>query len=117
MTLTTATGDEMTLADFYEKKRRYVHRALADIMDITPREIDDVYMSLGRMIDPPSGQHAETVAQFIGDSKLRSTGNWGRILRDAFIEAGGTLGAHNPDAVLAVVNQIHDAMVQRWLEG
>jgi hypothetical protein len=115
MTITTATGDQMTLADFYEKKRRFMHRALDAIMEITPRDIDEVYTSLSRMIDPPSGRSAQTIAQYISDPKLRSTGNWGRILRDAYVEAGGTPGAHHPEAVLAVVNQIHDAMVQRWL--
>jgi hypothetical protein len=69
------------------------------------------------MLEPPSGQAAQTIAHFISDPKRRSTGNWGRILRNAFIEAGGTPGSHNPDAVLAVVNQIHDAMKARYLQN
>ena len=40
---------------------------------------------------------------------------WGRILRDAYVEAGGVLGEHHPDAVLNVINQVHDAMCQRYL--
>lgn len=115
MILKTAAGTEMSLADFYEMKRRYLHRALAEIVDITPRDIDDVYTSLNRMLAPPSGHTAKTIAQFVSDPKLRSTGNWGQILRDAFVEAGGTPGSHNPDAVLRVVNSIHEAMKQRYL--
>ncbi|MGQ9888913.1 MAG: hypothetical protein ACUVSX_10555 [Aggregatilineales bacterium] len=115
--LTTATGAQMTLVDFYEMKRRYMHRALAEIMEITPRDIDDVYTSLARMLEPPSGHTAQTVEQFVSDPKLRSTGNWGRILRNAFIEEGGTPGAHDPDAVMRVVNRIHDAMRWRYLES
>lgn len=116
ITLTTAAGTQMTLAEFYEMKRRYMHKALAEVIEIMPRDIDDVYASLIRMLEPPSGVAAQTVTQFISDPKLRSTGNWGRILRNAFIEAGGTPGAHNPDAVLKVVNQIHDAMKARYLQ-
>lgn len=117
VTITTAAGTSMTLAEFYEMKRRYMHKSLAEIMEITPRDIDDVYTSLIRMLEPPSGQAAQTIAHFISDPKRRSTGNWGRILRNAFIEAGGTPGSHNPDAVLAVVNQIHDAMKARYLQN
>lgn len=115
MVLTTATGARMTLAEFYEMKRRYMHRALAPISDVTPRDIDDVYVSLQRILAPLSGQSAQTVEQYISDPKLKSTGNWGRILRNAFIEAGGVPGTHNPDAVLKVVNQMHDAMSQRYI--
>lgn len=115
MVLKTATGDEMTLGEFYEMKRRFMHRALSEIMDITPRDIDDVYTSLNRMIAPLSGNSAQTIEQFVSDPKLRSTGNWGKILRDAFVEAGGTPGSHNPDAVLEVVNSIHEAMKTRYL--
>jgi hypothetical protein len=66
------------------------------------------------MLAPPSGKQAQTVAQYISDPKLRSTGNWGRILRDAFVEAGGSPGAHNPEAVMAVVNQLHEAIMLRY---
>lgn len=116
MVLTTAAGTQMTLAEFYEMKRLYMHRALADIIAITPRDIDDVYTSLARMLEPPSGVAAQTIEQFVSDPKLKSTGNWGRILRNAFIEAGGSPGEHNPDAVLKVVHQIHDALKKRYLE-
>jgi hypothetical protein len=116
MVLRTAAGTEMTLAEFYEMKRRYMHRALHDIAEITPRDIDDVYHSLCRMLEPPSGLSAQTVHQFVCDPKLRSTGNWGLILRNAFIEAGGVPGSHNPNAVQRVVNDIHDAMCERYLE-
>jgi hypothetical protein len=115
--VTTPAGEKMTLVEFYEMKRIYMHRALADIMEITPRDIDDVYTSLTRMLEPPSGHSAQTIKQFVSDPKLRSTGNWGRILRNAFIEAGGTPGSHNPDAVLKVVNDIHDAMKARYLQN
>jgi hypothetical protein len=83
--VTTAAGTQMTLPEFYEMKRRYMHRALADMDEITPRDIDEVYTSLCR------------------------------ILRDAYVEAGGVLGKHSPDAVLAVVNEVHEALRQRYL--
>jgi hypothetical protein len=69
------------------------------------------------MLEPPSGHEAQTIQQYIIDPKLRSTGNWGRILRNAFIEAGGTPGEHNPDLVLGVVNEVHRAMRLRFLES
>jgi hypothetical protein len=119
VTIITAAGTEMTLAEFYEMKRIFMHKALhhVDSVDITPRDIDDVYVSLSRMIDPPSGYSAQTIAQFVSDPKLKSTGNWGLILRNAFIEAGGTPGEHRPDIVLQIVNQIHDALCARYLQN
>lgn len=112
--LETATGQSFTLAEFYEMKRKYMHRYLVDVAGISPREIDDVYMSLTRMLEPPSGRVAETVEQYIYDPTRRSTGNWGKILRDAFIEEGGTVGSHNPEAVLRVANRVHAALVKRY---
>ncbi|QPC85003.1 hypothetical protein G4Y79_11730 [Phototrophicus methaneseepsis] len=110
----TAAGRRMSLAEFYEMKRMYMHRILIDVDMIAPRDIDDVYMSLSRMLVPPSGRIAETIHQYIADPKTRSTGNWGKILRNAFIEAGGTPGSHNPEAVLKVANQVHEALVLRY---
>ncbi len=110
----TATGSKMGLAEFYEMKRRYMHRKLIGVARVLPRDIDDVYHSLNRMLEPPSGIVAETVEQYIYDQSCRSTGNWGKILQNAFIEEGGTLGSHNPDAVLQVVNRVHDALVKRY---
>ncbi len=116
MVLTTAAGTQMRLSEFYEMKRRYLHRALDEVNEITPRDIDEVYTSLCRMLEPPSGHEAQTIQQYILDPKLRSTGNWGRILRNTFVEAGGTPGAHNPDVVQQVVNDVHQALRRRYLE-
>ncbi len=113
--LTTAAGTQMTLAEFYELKRIYMHKALADQDEVTPREIDDVYGSFARMLAPPSGREAQTVQQYVADPKLKSTGNWGRILRNAYLEAGGVLGKQSSEAVLSVVNQIHAALRTRYL--
>ncbi len=115
MMLTLHSGRQVTLAEFYDMKRRFMHRALEEIDEIAPRDIDEVYSSLERMLEPPSGHQATTIQQYIVNPKLRSTGNWGRILRDAYLEAGGVLGEHCPDAVLKVVNEVHDAMCQRYL--
>ncbi len=115
--LETATGEHITLAEFYERKRVYMHKHLMDVVYISPRDIDDVYMSLQRMLDPPSGKVAQTPEHYISDYKLRSTGNWGQILRNAFIEEGGTPGTHNPDIVLKVANRVHDALFDRYRNG
>jgi len=116
VTITTAVGTDVTLAEFYEMKRVYMQKNLADIAHIAPRDIDDVYFSLQRMLNPASGQRAQTIEQYVHDYKLRSTGNWGMILRNAFVEEGGTPGAHNPDAVLRVVNRVHAAIRERYLQ-
>lgn len=114
MVLETADGSQMSLGEFYEMKRVYMHKHLIDIPGVTPRDIDEVYMSLNRMLEPPSGRVAETPEQYIVDPTWRSTGNWGMILRNAFIEEGGTPGEHNPDAVLRVANRVHNALVERY---
>lgn len=115
MVIGTASGTQMTLAEFYEMKRAYMHQHLTDIAYITPRDIDEVYTSLQRMLAPPSGQAAQTVEDYILDYKLRSTGNWGRILVNTFEEEGGATGTHNPEAVLRVVQRIHQAIKQRYI--
>lgn len=115
--LTTAAGTQMTLAEFYDKKRRYMHRALAGISEVAPRDIDDVYTSLGRILEPLSGQVAQTIDEYIVDPKLRSTGNWGLILRNEFLEAGGVLGKHEPEIVLKLVNRVHEAMHARYSQS
>jgi len=115
MTLTTAGGRQMRLSEFYSLKRRFMHAALEEIDEVMPREIDEVYTSLERMLEPLSGHEAETIQQYINDPKLRSTGNWGRILRNAYIEQGGVPGDHCPDAVLKVVQETHAALHQRYL--
>lgn len=117
MVVETAAGTKMTLAEFYDMKRRYMHRHLTEMAALTPRDIDDVYISLIRMLEPPSGRVAQTPEQYLADSTTRSTGNWGKILRNAFIDEGGTPGSHNPDAVLRVVNRVHAALRQRYLQG
>lgn len=117
MTLKTAAGTEMALAEFYDMKRRLMHRALADVPGVAPRDIDDVYASLIRMLEPPSGRSAQSIEQYVADPKLRSTGNWGLLLRHAFEEEGGVPGEHNPEAVLRVVNRLHDALRARYLSN
>ena len=114
MVLETASGRKLSLAEFYEMKRLYMHKHLMDVDLISPRDIDDVYMSLNRMLAPPSGLVAQTIEQYIADPKTRSTGNWGKIMRNAFIEEGGTPGSHNPEAVLKIANRIHDALAARY---
>jgi hypothetical protein len=95
-----------------------MHRALHDVdsVDITPRDIDDVYVSLSRMLRPPSGHSAQTIRQFVSDPRLKSTGNWGRILRNAFIDAGGTPGEHQPEIVMKIVREMHQALRARYLQ-
>jgi hypothetical protein len=116
--VTTASGERMTLAEFYEKKRIFMHRALYDIdVNIPPRDIDDVYVSLARMLEPPHGHTAQTIKQFIADPKLKSTGNWGQVLKNAFIELGGSPGEHRPDLVLNIVHQMHEALCERYLQN
>ncbi len=117
VTVKTAAGTEMTLAEFYEMKRRYMHRALADISEVSPRDIDEVYTSLGRMLEPLSGHAAQTIEQYIIDPKLRSTGNWGKILRNTYLEMGGVLGKHEPQIVQAIVNRVHEAMRTRYFQS
>lgn len=111
----TAAGTKLSLIEFYEMKRNYMHRKLMGVPGVTPRDIDDVYSSLRRMLEPPSGIVAETVEQYIADPMCRSTGNYGRILVNAFQEEGGVVGSHHPSAVLKVANRMHDALVKRYL--
>ncbi len=113
----TATGEQMTLSEFYEMKRIYMHRRLPDLASIRPRDIDEVYGSIQRMLNPPGGESAQTIEQYISSPRLRSTGNWGMILRNAYLEEGGTLGSQDSAAVLRVVNRMHNALKNRYLQN
>ncbi len=113
----TAAGEQMSLAEFYEMKRIYMHRRLPDLAAIRPRDIDEVYGSIQRMLNPPGGESAQTIEQYISSPRLRSTGNWGQILRNAYLEEGGTLGAQDSNAVLRVVNRMHNALKNRYLQN
>lgn len=117
VTIETATGEQMSLADFYELKRDYMHHSLPNLAALRPRDIDEVYGSIHRMLVPPGGESAQTVEQYISDPRLRSTGNWGLILRNAYLEEGGTPGAQDSDAVLRVVNRMHNALKARYLQN
>jgi hypothetical protein len=117
VTIEAASGQQMSLAEFYEMKRIYMHRALPNLAEIRPRDIDEVYGSIQRMLVPPGGESAQTVEQYISDPRLRSTGNWGMILRNAYVEEGGTVGAQDSDAVLRVVNRMHNALKARYLQN
>jgi hypothetical protein len=114
--VTTANGERMTLAEFYEMKRVFMQTALFDLdVGISPREVDDVYYSFIRMLEPPHQHEAQTIRDFIAHPKLKSTGNWGRILRNAFIEQGGSPGEHRPEIVLNIIDQMHQALCERYV--
>lgn len=108
------SGKKVTLPEFYEMKRTYMHKVLIDFPSIKPRDIDEVYMSINRMLAPPSGRIAQTPEEYIADPTRRSTGNWGRILRNAYLEEGGTPGTYDPERVLRVTNRVHEALIKRY---
>jgi hypothetical protein len=112
MVLETASGAHMSLVEFYEKKRRLLKRLLSPLNVIDTRDVDSLYDRIYHFLVAPNGA-ANTIDDFINHPTRRATGNWGRLLRDAYLEAGGTLGAKNPEAVLAVVRQIHQALLRR----
>lgn len=113
MQLRTATGTTMSLVDFYEKKRRLLKRILAGVNVIDTRDIDSLYDRIYHFVAAPNGP-AATIDDFINHPTRRGIGNWGLILRNAYIEAGGTVGAKNPEAVHAVIGELHQALLKRY---
>jgi hypothetical protein len=113
MMLETAGRSRLSLIDFYEKKRRVLKRLLAPLNVVDTRDVDSLYDRIYHFLTAPNGA-ATTIEDFISHPTRRGTGNWGRILRDAFVEAGGTPGTKNPDAVNKVVRQLHQALLQRY---
>ena len=103
----------MSLVDFYEKKRRLLKRILAPLNVLDTRDIDSVYDHIYHFLVAPNGA-AVTIDDFINHPTRRGTGNWGEILRNAYIEAGGTVGAKDPQSVHKVVERLHRAMVKRY---
>jgi len=114
MTITTATGAAYSLVDFFEKKRRLLKRVLGPLNVIDTRDIDSLYDRIYHFLVAPNGA-ATTIDDFINHSTRRGTGNWGLILRNAYVEAGGTIGDKNPEAVQKVVARLHDALVKRYM--
>jgi hypothetical protein len=111
----TASGAEMTLVDFYEKKRRLLKRTLSPLNVIDTRDVDGLYDRLYHMLVAPNGA-ATTVDDFINHPTRRGTGNWGKILQNAYVEAGGTIGAKHPDAVHRVMGDLHNALLRRYAQ-
>jgi hypothetical protein len=111
--LQTASGAKMSLVDFYEKKRRLLKRILSPLNVIDTRDIDGLYDQIYHFLVAPNGA-AETIDDFINHPTRRGTGNWGKILQKAYVEAGGTVGEKNQNAVLQVTLQLHDAMYRRY---
>jgi hypothetical protein len=115
MELKTANGTTYGLLEFYEKKRRLLKRLLAPLNVIDTRDIDSLYDRIYHFLVAPNGG-ALTIDDYINHPTRRGTGNWGRILRNAFLEAGGTLGVKDNESVLKVVEQLHLALQRRYVE-
>lgn len=113
MQIKTATGALLSLVDFYEKKRRLLKRVLGPLNVIDTRDIDSLYDRIYHFLVAPNGA-AATIDDFINHPTRRGTGNWGLILRNAYIEAGGTVGAKDSQAVNKVVGLLHKALVKRY---
>ena len=111
--LETASGAKMSLVEFYEKKRRLLKRLLSPLNVIDTRDIDSIYDIIYHFLAAPNGA-ATTIEDFINHPTRRATGNWGKILQNAFVEAGGTIGGKNQDAAVKVTTQLHDALLRRY---
>jgi hypothetical protein len=110
----TATGATYSLVEFYEKKRKLLKKVLSPLNVIDTRDVDGLYDRIYHFLVSPNGS-AETIDDYINHPTRNGTGNWGRILRNAFLEAGGTLGEKNPTAVHKVMIQLNDALVRRYI--
>jgi len=75
--------------------------------------VDGLYDHIYHFLVAPNGP-ATTIDDYINHPTRRGTGNWGHILRNAFIEAGGTPGTKAPQTVQRVVDELHRAMVKRY---
>jgi hypothetical protein len=113
MQIKTAAGSTLSLVDFYEKKRRLLKRILAPVNVIDTRDIDGLYDRIYHFLVAPNGA-ATSIDDFINHPTRRGTGNWGMILRNAYVEAGGTVGAKDPQSVQKVVAKLHQALVKRY---
>jgi hypothetical protein len=113
LVLETAGGNKLSLIEFYERKRRLLKRILGPLNVIDTRDIDSLYDRIYHFVVAPNGG-AKTIEDYINHPTRRGTGNWGRILRDAYLEVGGTLGAKNQEAVRKVVEQLHKALMRRY---
>lgn len=114
LTVVTAAGTKLSLVDFYEKKRRVLKRILGGLNVIDTRDIDTLYDYIYHFLAAPNGG-AETIDDYINHPTRRGTGNWGRILKNAFIAKGGTPGEKQPEIVTAVMTDLHHAMVRRYV--
>jgi hypothetical protein len=116
VTLETANGTHYSLSEFYEKKRRLLKRLLSGLNVIDTRDVDGLYDRIYHFLVAPNGA-ANTIDDFINHPTRRGTGNWGRILRDTYVELGGTVGAKDTQTVGKVVKQMHEALRRRYEVG
>ena len=113
VTLVTAAGKHLSLVDFYEKKRALLKRALSPLNVLDTRDVDGLYDRIYHFLVAPNGP-ATGIDDYVNHPTRRGTGNWGQILRNAFIEAGGLPGTKAPQSVQRVVEELHRAMVKRY---
>lgn len=116
MQLTTASGMTCSLVEFYEKKRRFLKRIFSPLNVLDTRDIDGLYDRIYHFLVAPNGA-AETIDDYISHPTRRGTGNWGKILRNAFLAAGGVPGAKQPDIVHHVMLQVNEALVRRYVHA
>jgi hypothetical protein len=114
MQIRTASGAIMSLSEFYEKKRRLLKRILGPLNVVDTRDVDSLYDYIFHFLVAPNGA-ATTIDDYINHPTRRGTGNWGKILRNAYLEVGGTLGAKDPESVHKVVGELHNALVKRYV--
>ncbi|MCZ7542465.1 MAG: hypothetical protein M5R40_02505 [Anaerolineae bacterium] len=107
-TIQTAAG-VMSLGEYYAMKRAFMQREIGHV--VGDEEIARVYDTF---ISAVEGEGAHTIAEFLGRGPRAGKGNWGRLLRQAYEDAGGAPGAKCPDAVVAMVRQVHQALVDRY---
>ncbi|GAB4546564.1 MAG: hypothetical protein OHK0023_06400 [Anaerolineae bacterium] len=113
MTLETPSGAQLSLVDFYEKKRRLLKRLLSPLNVLDTRDVDGLYDRIYHFLVAPNGG-AQTIDDYLNHPTRRGTGNWGRILLNAYLEAGGVRGSKHPEAVHTVIKQLHQALLRRY---
>jgi hypothetical protein len=110
----TATETTYSLVEFYEKKRRLLKRLLSPLNVIDTRDVDSLYDRLYHFLVSPNGA-AQTIDDYVNHPTRRGTGNWGQLLRNTYVEVGGTIGAKNPEAVHRVMVQLNEALIRRYV--
>ena len=112
MTLETATGETMSLSEFYVRKWELVKQTCQSMDCIDPNTIDEVYQPIVDILQRSQREQAQSIDEFFNHEDRHDSGNWGMLLKRAYDSKNGA----EEERVIKVIKEVHEAFCQCYSE-